>query len=233
MLFVLAGCGTQAQFEAIKITSTAGDVYKKVLACSAEVEVIPRYARIYEKLGVATASDPQRMPSQAQLIDQERISDDDLALALSWYASSQHCAVEAMEPFYDVAPEFQAYFADSQREITDIINEAVTTKPSYARINERILNLKLRQKETAKLTVQEIRKRLIAQNAQELQDQQEVAQQVVEIALNAALSLASRQAVLVRSQRAFLIAHAHYEKIDKIKTIKCNSVGHKISCALV
>jgi hypothetical protein len=78
MLFALAGCGTQAQIEAIKITSTAGDVYRKVLACSAEIEAVPQYARIYEKLGVATASDPQRVPSQAQLADQERISDDDL-----------------------------------------------------------------------------------------------------------------------------------------------------------
>jgi hypothetical protein len=138
-----------------------------------------------------------------------------------------------MEPLYDVAPEFQVYFADNQREITDIVNDAVTTKPSYAHINERVLNLKLRQKETAKLTVQEIRTRLVAQNAQERQAQQEVAQQVVELALNAALSLATRQAVLVRSQRAFLIAHPHYEKIGRIKTIKCNSVGRAISCLLV
>ena len=118
---LLASCATHAQIEAVAIMSTAREVQKKVLACTSKIETKPEYAFIYKKLGVGTAQDPMREPTQAQLADTEKVSDEAVALGLNWYAEAQTCTVEGIEALSGVAPEFGPIFIDYYNEVTDII----------------------------------------------------------------------------------------------------------------
>jgi hypothetical protein len=101
------------------------------------------------------------------------------------------------------------------------VNEVVTTKPSYAHINQRIFNLKLRQKAAATQLARKVRIRLVAEHEQELQERQAVAESIAELALNSLAALATRQSVLAQSSRAFAAAHPRYQ-INRIRVIKCN-----------
>ena len=65
----LTACVTNAQREMEQIGQQIKDLMTQNMACLAPIEANPRYARIYEKLGVATTHDPGRMPSAAQLAD--------------------------------------------------------------------------------------------------------------------------------------------------------------------
>jgi hypothetical protein len=117
---------------------------------------------------------------------------------------------------------FRFNFAQSQSEITEIINEIVTVEPSYGHINQRIYTLKLHQKEGARQLAQKLRTRLAAAHQQELQERQAVAESVAELALNITLTLVSRQAVLVRSAQRFAVVYPSYQ-ISKLQVIKCSS----------
>jgi hypothetical protein len=222
---VLAGCATQAQIEAGKIVSTAREASDRTKACLSSTETKLQYARVYEKLGVAMAGDLTRMPSQAQMADPERISDDDIALGLRWYAETQECARTAIESFAAIDPELQTMYADSVRETTEIIDEIVTTKPTYGHVNQRLFSLKLHQKEAATQWAQNLRARLVEKHQQELEDRQ----QKVTAALN---SLANSQVRLSRSQIRFAATHPNYALGNIIKALNCNTIARAIVCVL-
>ena len=115
-----------------KIVNAAREVLNKNLACLSKIDAKPQYAFfLYRKLGVATAQDPTREPTQAQLADPEKVSDDTVALGLNWYAEAQTCDVEGIESLSEAAPEFGPRFIASQEEKTDIVNEIVATRPTY------------------------------------------------------------------------------------------------------
>jgi hypothetical protein len=126
---LLTSCASRAQLEAVEILNNAREVQKKSLACVSKIEAEPQYAFLYRKLGIATAEDPTREPTQAQLADPEKVSDDAIALGLNWYAEIQTCSVEGIETLSRAAPEFGPVFIANQQEITDIINEIAATKP--------------------------------------------------------------------------------------------------------
>jgi hypothetical protein len=227
---LLASC-THAQIEVVQIGNTAREVQTKVLACRSKIDANPQYAFIYRKLGVATSQDPAREPAQTQLADNEKVSDDAVALGLNWYAEAQTCDVEMIESLSGVAPELRPVFISSQREITDIINEIVATRPTYGHVNQRILDLKRHQKEALNQAVQQIKARLAAEHAQELEDRQVVAEQLAQLALDVATTLATRQVNLIRTQRAFAAAYPHYQ-LQRIRVVKCNPVARASDAAI-
>lgn len=220
----LVSCATHAQRETLEILNSARDVENKSLACVSKLEAEPQYAFLYRKLGIATAEDPAREPTQAQLADPEKISDDAVALGLNWYAEAQTCSVEGIETLSRVAPEFGPVFIANQQEITDIINEIAATKPTYGRVNQRILDLRRHEKEEAKQAAQQLKTRLAAEHAQELQDRQDVAEQMAQLALDVANTLATRQVNLIRTQREFAATNPHYQ-LQKIRVVKCNTAS--------
>jgi hypothetical protein len=141
LIWALEGCATQ--IEALKIVSSAREVMATYKAFIAPIETKPEYARIYEKLGIATTADLERQPSRSQLTDSEKISDGDIASALTWYSEVQRCDLPAIETMAKVAPEFQIYFTEGKSEIADLVREVVTTKPTYAQINQKLFCLRL------------------------------------------------------------------------------------------
>jgi hypothetical protein len=104
---VVGGCATRAQIEAFKIVQTGREVLDTYKACVAPIEANPEYARTYEKFGVATNNDPDRMPSQVQMSDNTKISNDDIARGLNWYAGIQECSLPAIASLAEIDPDFQ------------------------------------------------------------------------------------------------------------------------------
>ena len=85
----LALVGCAAQMEALNISKTARKSTEKAKACLLPIENKPEYARIYENVAIARSSDNfQTTPSPAQLAATERVSDDDIAIMLNWYAEN-------------------------------------------------------------------------------------------------------------------------------------------------
>jgi hypothetical protein len=239
----LTGCVTQAQQEAERIGKITRDAYAQYTACRTPLDTNPRYARVYEKLGVATASQPNRAPSAVQLADSQIISDDDIALGLEWYAEGQACATPAIEALGRIDPEFQIFFADTQAEIADIINDLVSTRQTYGQVNARLLSLKARQRVAAGEMGNNLKARLQAQHQEEVAQQQEVAEQLVSAIGNIALALAtrgrasiarlaSRQSVLGRAQIHYASMHPRYVVVHRVRTTHCESIGRSLRCGL-
>jgi hypothetical protein len=134
------------------------------------------------------------------------------------------CDVEGIEMLSRAAPELGPVFIGSQGEIADIINEIVATKPTYGHVNQRILDLKRHQTEAANQAAQKIKTRLSAEHAQELAERQAVTEQLAQLALDVATTLATRQVNLIRTQRTFAAAHPHYE-LQQIRVVRCNTVA--------
>jgi len=232
--FWMTGCATQAQLEARHFLVTAKDTQETFKACLAPIESNPEYSFLYNKIAVAKGSDPAgTMPSVLQMNDPERITDNEIATSLRWYAEFQVCAVPVMEAMGQISPDYQQYFVNNQSEITDIINDVVTTKPSFGHINQRLSAMRTRAKVEAAQLVQSLKSSLLAQHQQELEDRAEVTQQVLDAAISVALSLSTRQTVLIHSQRAFVSAHPRYAADPNIKTVHCTTINKALSCSLI
>jgi hypothetical protein len=138
-----------------------------------------------------------------------------------------------MEALGQISPEYQQYFVNNQVEVTDILNDVVTTRPSFGHINQRLAVLRTREKAQSAQLAQNLRTSLVARHQQEIQDRVEVTQGVLDAAMSVALSLASKQTVLIRSQRAFVAAHPRYASNPNIKKVHCTTTNKTFSCSLI
>ena len=122
------------------------DMRTQWLICLARIEGNPRYARIYEKLSVATATDLGRMPTPRQLSDNEVISDADIALGLEWYARVRTCTAPVNQALGGVDPKIQSYLAASQVDTKNIIDDIVSKQiRTFAQANARLSVIKEHQ----------------------------------------------------------------------------------------
>ena len=231
----LVGCGaTQAQLHALQIVGTAKTTFASYKRCLEPIEAKPEYAVVYEKLAVERTSNPAgTMPSDAQLNDQTKITEKEIATGLRWYAEAQQCTIPAMEALAQINPEFQEYFIDNQRGVTDLLNEIVTTKPTFAAVNQKLLVMKTSQKTEASRMGQRLRAALLSEHEQELQQRAEVTQEILDASISLATSLATRQAVLIRSQRTFVAQHREFARDPNVRTVHCATVNNSLSCTLI
>jgi hypothetical protein len=224
IIFCLSACATQAQMEMIRIAKTASDVFEKDKACLAAIESKPEYARVYEKLGMGLTIELNRMPSPEQMSDNERVTDKDIALGLSWYAETQDCTLPAINALASVDPEYQDFFAKYQNESADLIEEIVKTKPTFGYINQRLMAMKIETKEAGTGIAQNLKARLIAQHQEEVAD---VTENAVDV-LNLITALATKQSNLVRAQRKY--SRFQHATFKKVRVIKCNPANKSYSC---
>jgi len=225
LFLFLAGCATQAQLETVRIAKLASATLEKNKACLSEIENKPQYARVYEKLGMGLTTDLNRMPTEEQMNDKERVTDADIALGLSWYAETQDCSLPAIEALSSVDPEYQIFFAKYQNESADLVTEIVKTKPSFGYINQHLMVMKLKTKEEATRLAQHVKARLIAQHQEEIA---EATDNVIEV-LDLIAALSSKQARLAKAQQGFRSKGGH---LRAIRVIKCNpSSGRTYSCS--
>ena len=213
---VLGGCATQAQMEATRTAASTREATSAWNTCLVRVQAKPRYARIYEKLGVATL-----MPSEAQLADTARMTNEDIALGLNWYTEVNECFPPLLEALAKIDQEYVAVFADDERQRTAIVNEIVVAKPTYGNVNREILILATQRKEAVTRVAQRIQARLAASRQQELDEMQAVATSVAELAINSIIALAETQSTLARSSRTFAAARPRYQ-INRIKIATCS-----------
>jgi hypothetical protein len=230
----LVGCGaTQAQLRALQIAGTAKSTLGTWKQCLAPIEAKPEYAIIYQKIAVYRTSEPNgTTPSEAQLNDETKVTDNEIAAGLRWYAETQQCSIPAIEALAQISPEFQEYFINNQREVTDLLNEIIDSKPTFGKINQRLLVLKTSLKADASRMVQSLRGRLMSEHEQELQ-RDEVTQEILDASLSLAASLATRQAVLIRSQRTFVARHPEYANDPNVRTVRCTTINKALSCTLI
>jgi TonB family protein len=240
----LTACATQAQQEMGQIAQQMKDLTAQNQACLAPIEANPRYARVYEKLGVATSRDPGRMPSAAQLGDPEVIPGDDIAVGLEWYAEGQACEAPGVQAFGRIDPEFEIFFADVHAEIADLINDIVSKRlTTYGQVNGRLLNLKQRERAVVTEIATNLKARLQAEHQEELAQQQETAEELVsafgQIAVALATRghasvnrLASREAALERAQESYARLHPRYVVVHRVRAIHCDSIGRSLQCNL-
>jgi TonB family protein len=240
----LTGCATTAQQEAERLGQTSKAAIAQLKSCMAPIAADSRYARVYEKLGVATLADFQRMPTAAQLADAEPISDADIRLGLDWYAQTQACGAPAIEALGRVEPDFQVYFADADAEATDIIGDITSGQiRTYGQLNTRIASLKQREKITATEIANNIKARLQAQHQAEVVEREAETEAVVSTigAIAVAVAsrghasiahLATRQSELARLQRTYAARHPDYVIVHRIRTMQCNGAGQLLRCSL-
>ena len=231
----LVGCGaTQAQLHASQIVGTAKATLSSYKSCLAPIEAKPEYEVIYEKIAVDRTSVPTgAMPSDAQLNDQTRIAEREIAAGLRWYSEAQQCAIPAIEALAQINPEFQKYFIDNQRELTDLFNVIVTTKPTFGQINQKLFDLHTSQKAEASRMGQRLRAALLSEHEQELQQRAELAQDILDASISLAASLATRQAVLIRSQRTFVAHHPEFARDPNVRKVRCATANNSLSCTLI
>lgn len=241
---VTAACATQVQQEMQQIGQQMKDLMAQNAACLAPIETNPRYARVYEKLGVATSRDPGRMPTATQLADSEIIPDDDIAVGLEWYAEGQACEAPGIQAFGRIDPEFQIFFADVHADSADLINDIVSKKlTTYGQVNARLLSLKQRERVVVAEIATNLKARLEAEHQEELAQQQETAEELVSAFGQIAVALATRghasvnrltsnEAALARAQANYARMHPRYVVVHRVRAIHCDSIGRSLRCDL-
>ncbi len=240
----LTGCApTEAQREAQTIIARGQAALGHFKMCLSPIENNPRYARIYQKVGVATANEPGRTPSPSQLADNQIVTDNDIALGLDWFAEIQACEVPVIEELGQIAPEFEIYFTDGQAEIAEIANKFVSTRQTFGQVNAQIAALRQNQRAGAKEMGANLKARLVESHQQEIAERAEVAQEVVSDVASIGLALATRshasierlatlQSALARAQTSYAKVHPDYVIAHRVKTVHCQSVGRSFRCAL-
>jgi len=229
---ILAACSTAAEREAQRIGAAVRDAVKQDEACRAPVKSDPHYARVYEKFGVAPG-----FPSQTQLMDNEVISDADIALALDWYVKIQLCNVKEIELLGRIDPQLAILQIKGNEDTTRIAAAVATPPQTYAEINRSIYNLRARTRDAVAAWGRGVVGRLQAEQQQELKARQQFLSEIGDVteamaraALVAVAALAEAQVALRYAQRNYGSAHPGYAPTYQIKTTRCQWIFSIWTC---
>lgn len=242
--FALVGCFTAAQREAMRIGSLAKDGWEQEKPCLKVIEGSPRYARVYQKLGVSTVDDPLRDPSPAQLADQEVIADEDIAMGLEWYAEFQSCELTALETLGRIDPELEIIYGDRQADTASLLNDVVSKRiQTYGVVNAQIALIKHKQRAAIQSWGRDLAARLSEQHQQELAEREETASELISVVGSIALAVATRgrasmarmahhQSALAHAQLVHARLIPRYTIVHRVRTIQCQGIGRSLRCVL-
>jgi hypothetical protein len=73
----------------------------------------------------------------------------------------------------------------------------------------------------------------LSEHEQELQQRAELAQDILDASISLAASLATRQAVLIRSQRTFVAHHPEFARDPNVRKVRCATANNSLSCTLI
>ncbi len=242
-VLVLAACASapiaDPGQEVERVKAQIAAVAKETASCYQRMQNVPRYAPIFEKLGVGSAP-----MTDAKLGDQAHISDDMIVLGLDWYAENQVCDQAVIEGFGQIDPEMGVGATGWIDEITAVVQYAATEKPTYAELNRRIVEIKDGQRRDVQAWAQGLRERLERRRAADLRAQRRseesrqqfvstvgtVADVAVQSLLTAVQVMADRQSALASVQRNYAIAYPVYVPVRKIRATTCRYVGSAFTC---
>lgn len=209
LCLLLGACATvtnsqrqqQALYERLKQASRAS------LTCFDRLAATPKYAQLYSKLALSRAP-----ATPGQLKDEQKISDDHLMLGLDWYAQNQVCDDLTLKGFAEIHPDLGAAAASWIQVRTQMLNDALTTRPTYGKLNADIEAHKAREGRDVQSWVNKVNAHFaqrhsaeMAQQERELQESKakawDVAETVMTVVFTAVAVLAKQQAVLAQAQR--------------------------------
>jgi hypothetical protein len=236
-LFLIVGCAgitgpTEAEKEATKLTAETNDVFRAFASCLKQIEAKPKYVRLYEKFAVGLY-----LPTANQLADSEVVTDALIPLGFDWYAEAQDCNKAAMESFYRIDPEFGAVAAGWYREVTRIMLDAVTTKPTYGKVNSDIKSYMQRRVSDVNRTAAMVRSKLTAKHQTELHqrakdnaERTELFKAIGEAFALGVIALSHQQAAMAQAQREYVVRQPIYVPERTIRTTTCHTIGYGVQC---
>jgi len=237
----LAACSVTggAQKERVRIRDDLMAAVKQALPCVQRLAATPKYAVLRERISVDTATPP----TDAQLADTETPTLEMLQLGMEWYSDNQACSRGFIEGLARIDPDLGVATTGWLIETADIYQDALTNRPTYGHINERIKHLKEREQSDIRQWGANLNARLKRQQEREEAQAQENSRRfkaaigaVSEFAANALIAavqvLATRQAALDQVQRQYVLVVPAYQPVQITRTT-CSYVAASFTCTQV
>ena len=239
LCLLLGACATvtdaqrqkQALFERLMQVSRAS------LTCFDRLAVTSKYAQLYSKLALSRAP-----ATPGQLTDEQKISDEHLILGLDWYAQNQVCDDLTLKGFSEIHPDLGAAAASWIQVRTQMLNDVLTNRPTYGKLNADIEAHKAREGRDVQSWINKVNAHFaqrhsaeMAQQERQLQENKTKAWDVAETAMAAVFTavavLAKQQATLAQAQRNYAATMPTYV-YQPIRQTSCVSYSRgTLSCS--
>ncbi|MEI7431391.1 MAG: hypothetical protein WCL27_13130 [Betaproteobacteria bacterium] len=227
---------TEAQKEGMRLQSSVSQISKETQGCYDQIQAKTHYALIYQKVALRNQT-----PTIQQLSDSETVSDDLIPLALDWYAEVQECDRSATEKYARLHPEFGTLAAQWTKDVTRIMLNAITNRPTYGEVNRALADFKDSQKQDIRRTYARFSDRLKNQHNVELKQRAEdsvartqaanaALQSVTEVFALAIAGLAIQQGAMAQAQLNYAASYPTYVPARTITQTRCILNSSTLSC---
>jgi|GEM_PF-2966600 len=202
-------------------------------ACRSPIQANKKFTHMYEKLSIAYGE----MPTENKLKDEEVITDYDVALGLDWYSEWQYCMASQVEAMGKIDPEMAIIGTGVIKKQVALINEIVTTRPTFGHINRKILDMRNALKTDMSHWSEKLDRRLNAMQSQELAESGEaffsevgrVSKTLAMVLLETVGELAQMELLLAQSAAQYAATHPSYV-LNPIVTTKCSWFMDQLTC---
>lgn len=231
-IFINSGCTTiKTQSERIRIALLAKDVIENAEACRSPIQNNPKFSRVYDKLAVAFG----QYPSEAQLQDQEVISNSDIQLGIDWYGEYQYCMAKQIQDAGNVDPAYAIVLSHALKKQISLVNEIVSTHPTYGHINKEILKIRKDLQIEGKQWADDLERRLVQKEVDDTNGA--FMSEVGRVSKNSAQSffemvgeIAKVEIELAQAVVIYSASQPTYIITNPIRTTDCSILGNTISC---
>lgn len=234
LFFVIISSGCSAikvQTTRLKLLGIIKDVNERAKACTSPIEANPKYNRIYEKFGVAYG----KYPTELQMQDQNTISDSDIKLGIEWYGEYQYCYAKHIQDASNVDPGFGTIYTHVSIKQIELVNEIVTTHPTYAYINNKIYKMGQDLNIEGKQWRDDLERRIeqnVANQSSEtfLTGVGSVSKKVLQTFFETVGELVNTELEFAKSVAAYSASQPTYIVTNPIRTTNCSVLGNFVSC---
>lgn len=228
----LIGCSTiKTQSERIRIGIKAKDVIEKAKACREPIEANSKYNRIYEKLGVTFG----KFPTEAQLQDQEKISDSDIKLGIDWYGEYQYCFAKQIQDAGNVDPSYAIVYTHILKKQISLVNEIVTDHPTYAYVNNKIFQIGKELNIEGKQWADDLDRRLAQKEENDsdsafISEVGRVSKKLAQSFFETVGEIAKAELELAQAIIVYSASQPTYIVTNPVRTTNCSILGNFVTC---
>jgi hypothetical protein len=209
------------------------------IACHGAVAAKPQYTHLFTKFVIGfDQSGKFVLPTSMQLTDGGTVSDDDIGKGLDWFAEDQSCSREGTERLGKIDPELMIIAARADQEYTSLVRNVVQNHPTYAAVNNGIMQIRKRQLAAYAEWGQKVRARLDTVRQQERLEHQQfmaeigaVSEALATVALTTITVLAQQQTLVAQAQRVYIASHPAYVPAYRVTRTSCQWIGSVWSCS--
>ncbi|MDX8127509.1 hypothetical protein QLH52_09460 [Methylomonas sp. OY6] len=228
----IAGCSTiKTQSERIRIGIKAKDVIEKAEACRAPIQKNPKFSRIYDKLAVAFG----QMPSDTQLHDKEAMSESDIQLGIDWYGEYQYCMAKQIQDAGNVDPGYAIVLSHALKNQISLVNEVVSTRPTYGHVNNKILQMRNDLKIELKQWADDLERRLAQKEENDsdsafISEVGRVSKKLAQSFFETVGEIAKAELELAQAIIVYSASQPTYIVTNPIRTTNCSVLGNFVTC---